>query len=83
MLQLLVEGGPRVAASFHREGLINQYILHLAPAFSGGSDSLGVFEGLGIQTMAELWRGRITSTQRLGSDLEVIIEPNLRQEQSI
>ena len=77
VLQLLVEGGPRVAASFHREGLINQYILHLAPAFSGGSDSLGVFEGRGIQTMADLWRGRITSTQRLGSDLEVIIEPNI------
>lgn len=83
VLQLLVEGGPRVATSFHREGLINQYILHLAPAFSGGSDSLGVFEGFGIQTMADLWRGRITSTQRLGSDLEVIIEPNIRQEHSI
>ncbi len=76
VLQLLVEGGPTVAASFHREGLINQYVLHLAPALSGGNDGLGVFEGAGIATMADLWRGHIVSTQQLGDDLEIIIEPN-------
>jgi len=75
VLQLLIEGGPTVAASFHREGLINQYIIHLAPAFSGGNDGLGVFEGKGIATMADLWRGCITSSQQLGDDLEIIIEP--------
>ena len=75
VLQLLIEGGPTVAASFHREGLINQYIIHLAPAFSGGNDGLGVFEGRGIATMADLWRGCITSSQQLGDDLEIIIEP--------
>ena len=77
VLQLLVEGGPTVAASFHREGLVNQYVMHLAPAFSGGNDGLGVFEGAGIATMADLWRGRIVSTQQLGDDIEIIIEPNL------
>ena len=76
VLQLLVEGGPTVAASFHREGLINQYVLHLAPALSGGNDGLGVFEGEGIATMADLWRGHIVSTQQLGDDLEIIIESN-------
>ena len=75
VLQLLVEGGPTVAASFHREGLINQYVLHLAPAFSGGNDGLGVFEGAGIATMADLWRGHIVSTQQLGVDIEIVIEP--------
>ena len=75
VLQLLIEGGPTVAASFHRQGLINQYIIHLAPAFSGGNDGLGVFEGTGITTMADLWRGRMTSSQQLGDDLEIIIEP--------
>jgi len=78
VLQLLVEGGPTVAASFHREGLINQYVLHLAPALSGGSDGLGVFEGAGIATMADLWRGHIVSTQQLGDDIEIVLEPNLK-----
>ena len=48
VLQLLVEGGPTVAAAFHRENLINQYIFHIAPALTGGNDSLPVFEKQGI-----------------------------------
>ena len=75
VLQLLVEGGPTVAAAFHRENLINQYVFHIAPALTGGNDGLGVFEGRGIATMADLWRGCITSSQQLGDDLEIIIEP--------
>ncbi|GBL20277.1 hypothetical protein EMGBS4_03370 [Acidimicrobiaceae bacterium] len=65
-----------MAASFHRERLINQYVFHVAPAFSGGNDGLGVFEGAGVATMADLWRGRIASTQQLGDDIEIVIEPN-------
>jgi riboflavin biosynthesis pyrimidine reductase len=53
-------------------------VLHLAPALSGGSDGLGVFEGAGIATMADLWRGHIVSTQQLGDDIEIVIEPNLK-----
>ena len=74
VLQLLVEGGPTVAATFHRENLIDQYILHLAPAIAGGNDSLPLFEGRGISTMSEMWRGKITSTQMLGDDVEIIFE---------
>ena len=82
VLQLLVEGGPTVAAAFHRERLINQYIFHVAPALSGGKEGLGVFEGAGIATMADLWRGRITSTQQLGDDIEIVIEPKIELAES-
>lgn len=75
ILQLLVEGGPTVAAAFHRENLINQYVLHIAPAIAGGDDSLPIFAGHGITTMSELWRGKIKSSQQLGDDLEIIFEP--------
>ena len=75
VVQLLVEGGPTVAKSFHQENLINQYVLHLAPAISGGNDSLPIFEGHGASTMSEMWRGKITSTQQLGDDIEIIFEP--------
>ncbi len=81
VLQLLIEGGPTVAAAFHRENLINQYIFHIAPALTGGNDSLPVFENHGISTMSQLWRGRIVGSQQLGDDLEIILEPNsMRQE---
>ena len=77
VVQLLVEGGARVAASFHRERLINQYIMHIAPVIAGGDDAAGVFAGPAASTMADMWRGRIVSTTNLDGDIEIILEPNL------
>ncbi|MFM8861765.1 MAG: RibD family protein, partial [Acidimicrobiia bacterium] len=36
VLQLLVEGGPTVAHAFHAAGLVDRYVLYLAPALFGG-----------------------------------------------
>lgn len=77
VVQLLVEGGARVAASFHRERLINQYIMHIAPVIAGGGDAAGVFAGPAASTMTDMWRGRIVSTTNLDGDIEIILEPNL------
>ena len=77
VVQLLVEGGARVAASFHRERLINQYIMHIAPVIAGGDDAAGVFAVPAASTMADMWRGRIVSTTNLDGDIEIILEPNL------
>jgi diaminohydroxyphosphoribosylaminopyrimidine deaminase/5-amino-6-(5-phosphoribosylamino)uracil reductase len=74
VLQLLVEAGPSVAGSFHREGLVNRYVVHLAPAIVG-SCSPGMFAGVSTNTISDLWRGRITATTMLGPDLEVVLEP--------
>jgi diaminohydroxyphosphoribosylaminopyrimidine deaminase / 5-amino-6-(5-phosphoribosylamino)uracil reductase len=71
VVQLLVEGGADVAGSFHRAGLVNQYVLYFAPAFMGGDDGLGLFSGPGAPSMADLWRGRISSVRRIGPDLRV------------
>ncbi|MEO5975167.1 MAG: bifunctional diaminohydroxyphosphoribosylaminopyrimidine deaminase/5-amino-6-(5-phosphoribosylamino)uracil reductase RibD [Ilumatobacteraceae bacterium] len=75
VVQLLVEGGPRVAASFHSQGLVNRYIMHIAPVIAGGDDANPVFRGSGAGTMAEMWRGRIVATTRLGDDIEIILQP--------
>ena len=77
VVQLLVEGGARVAASFHRERLINQYIMHIAPVIAGGDNAAGVFAGPAASTMADMWRGRIVSSTNLDGDIEIILEPNL------
>jgi diaminohydroxyphosphoribosylaminopyrimidine deaminase/5-amino-6-(5-phosphoribosylamino)uracil reductase len=77
VVQLLVEGGARVAASFHRERLINQYIMHIASVIAGGDNAAGVFAGPAASTMADMWRGRIVSTTNLDGDIEIILEPNL------
>jgi len=77
VVQLLVEGGARVAASFHRERLINQYVMHIAPVIAGGDNAAGVFAGPAAATMSDMWRGRVVSTTNLDGDIEIILEPNL------
>ena len=71
VVQLLVEGGSRVAASFHRKGLVDQYVLYFAPALMGGDDGVPLFSGPGTPSMAELWRGRIASVRQIGPDVRI------------
>ncbi|MDQ1444853.1 MAG: diaminohydroxyphosphoribosylaminopyrimidine deaminase [Acidimicrobiaceae bacterium] len=71
VLQLLVEGGASVAHAFHRAGLVDRYVLYLAPALFGGDDARALFAGPGAPTMDDVWRGRIASVERLGPDLKV------------
>jgi len=75
VLQLMVEGGASVAASLHAAGLVDQYVFHIAPAVMGGGDAVPAFAGDTAATLAEVWRGRLVSTQVLGDDVEIIIEP--------
>ena len=74
VVQLLVEGGASVAGAFHRAGLVDRYVIYLAPALFGGDDARGLFGGNGAPSMAEVWRGRIVETQSLGDDLMVVLE---------
>jgi diaminohydroxyphosphoribosylaminopyrimidine deaminase/5-amino-6-(5-phosphoribosylamino)uracil reductase len=75
ILQLLVEGGATVAGAFHRAGLVDRYVVYLAPVLFGGDDAPGLFQGNGAATMADVWRGRIVTTTRLGDDLRVDVIP--------
>ena len=75
VLQVLVEGGATVAAAFHRAGLVDAYVLYLAPVLFGGDDAPGLFSGPGAATMSAVWRGRITRVTSLGDDLRVDLLP--------
>jgi diaminohydroxyphosphoribosylaminopyrimidine deaminase/5-amino-6-(5-phosphoribosylamino)uracil reductase len=78
VLQLMVEGGPTVAASFHRENFVNRYVMYIAPAFMGGTDGTPLFSGHGAATIDQMWRGSITSTRIVGDDIEIVIDNNSR-----
>ena len=71
VLQLLVEGGATVAHEFHAAGLVDRYVLYLAPALFGGDDGRPIFAGPGAGTIADVWRGRLVSVEQLGEDLRV------------
>ena len=76
VVQLLVEGGAQVAHGFHAAGLVDRYVLYLAPALFGGDDARGLFAGRGVPTVDELWRGRVVEVARLGDDLRVELSPS-------
>jgi diaminohydroxyphosphoribosylaminopyrimidine deaminase/5-amino-6-(5-phosphoribosylamino)uracil reductase len=71
VLQLLVEGGATVAHDFHAAGLVDRYVLYLAPALFGGDDGRPLFAGPGAGTLDDVWRGKLVSVERLGEDLRV------------
>lgn len=75
VLQAMVEGGATVAGEFHRAGLVDRYVLYLAPALFGGDDALPLLRGPGAATIDDVWRGRIVSVARLGEDLRVECSP--------
>ena len=74
IVQAMVEGGATVAGAFHREGLVDRYVLYLAPVLFGGDDARPVFSGPGASTIHDVWRGRVTSVEQLGDDLKVELE---------
>lgn len=75
VVQLLVEGGARVAHDFHAAGLVNRYVMYLAPGLFGGDDALAMFAGRGAPTLSGLWRGRLAGLRRLGDDIRVDLAP--------
>jgi diaminohydroxyphosphoribosylaminopyrimidine deaminase/5-amino-6-(5-phosphoribosylamino)uracil reductase len=65
--RVFVEGGPTLASAFVREGLVDEFLVYLAPTLIGGP-KLAVGD-LGIETIADQHRLAITSVERLGEDV--------------
>lgn len=74
-LEVLIEGGAQVTHAFFTAGLVDRYVLYLAPALFGGDDARGLFAGPGASTLAGLWRGAVRSVSSLGADLRVELVP--------
>ncbi len=75
VLQLMVEGGATVAGSFHRQRLVDRYVLYQAAAIMGGDDGRPLLAGPGAATIGDLFRGRIESVKRVGPDLRIDLVP--------
>lgn len=71
VLQVLVEGGAAVAAGFHSAGLVDRYVLYLAPTLMGGDDGTPLLSGPGVATIADLTRLRVDQLVRVGDDLRI------------
>jgi diaminohydroxyphosphoribosylaminopyrimidine deaminase/5-amino-6-(5-phosphoribosylamino)uracil reductase len=75
VVQLMVEGGPRLAGAFHDAGLIDRYIVYLAPALIGGCGGLPLIKGTPTAAISDLWRGRIDAIEQVGGDVRIEVVP--------
>lgn len=78
VVQLMVEGGATVAGAFHRQGLVDRYVLYLAPALMGGADGVPLLAGEGAATIADLVRLQLDQLVKLGDDLRIDLAPSTK-----
>lgn len=71
--RVYVEGGPTLASAVIAAGYADEYAVYLAPALLGG-DRLAVGE-LGIRTIDDARRLRVTDVEHLGEDLLILARP--------
>ncbi|MES2092788.1 MAG: bifunctional diaminohydroxyphosphoribosylaminopyrimidine deaminase/5-amino-6-(5-phosphoribosylamino)uracil reductase RibD [Actinomycetota bacterium] len=68
-----VEGGPTLASAFVTAGLVDEYLVYLAPMLLGG-DRLALSD-IGVTSIGDARRLSIDTVERLGSDLLVVARP--------
>ena len=71
--RVFVEGGPTLASTFLREGLVDEILVYLAPTLIGGG-RLAVGD-IGVDTIDAQHRLDVASVEHLGRDLLVIAHP--------
>jgi diaminohydroxyphosphoribosylaminopyrimidine deaminase/5-amino-6-(5-phosphoribosylamino)uracil reductase len=71
--RVFVEGGPTLASAFIAAGLVDEYLVYLAPKLIGGP-MLAVGD-IGVGTIADARPLTITDIERLGDDLLIVARP--------
>lgn len=74
---LWLEGGANLAASFVREGLVDEVVCYLSGSLLGAGKPL--IGDLGISTMADIKRLHITHVEQLDDDCLIILKPTDRK----
>ncbi|PJN87428.1 RibD family protein, partial [Bacillus sp. mrc49] len=74
---VLLEGGSEVNASFLRAGLIDKFLIYVAPKLLGGRNSLTPFTGVNIDTMDEALDVAFSSVDMFGEDIRITAYPKL------
>jgi diaminohydroxyphosphoribosylaminopyrimidine deaminase / 5-amino-6-(5-phosphoribosylamino)uracil reductase len=70
---VFVEGGPTLASAFIAAGLVDEYLVYLAPTILGGPKT--AITDVAVPTIGDQRHLTITSIERLGDDLLVVARP--------
>ena len=71
---ILIEGGSTVAWSAVAGGVVDRFVLYVAPKLIGGETAPSILGGKGFDSLAEARSLDITSVTRLGPDLKVVAD---------
>lgn len=71
--RVFVEGGPTLASSFVRAGLVDDVLVYIAPTLLGG-DRLALGD-LGVATIGQQRRLAVAAVEKLGDDLLIVAHP--------
>jgi diaminohydroxyphosphoribosylaminopyrimidine deaminase/5-amino-6-(5-phosphoribosylamino)uracil reductase len=80
VLSLLVEGGGILLGSVFDQGLVDKVQAIIAPMIIGASEAPAAVAGRGAQRLAQAWRLREVTVERLGEDILVTGYPVKRGE---
>lgn len=72
---VLVEGGGAVNASFLRAGLIQKYLVYMAPKVLGGQNSVSPFTGQDVETINAAELVEFSEVEKIGDDLRITAYP--------
>jgi diaminohydroxyphosphoribosylaminopyrimidine deaminase/5-amino-6-(5-phosphoribosylamino)uracil reductase len=68
---LLIEGGPTLAWSAIRDGVVDRAVVYIAPLLAGGASAPTMIDGVGFSPIAEALRLDLASVRRVGDDIRV------------
>ncbi|GAB3119905.1 bifunctional diaminohydroxyphosphoribosylaminopyrimidine deaminase/5-amino-6-(5-phosphoribosylamino)uracil reductase RibD [Glaciibacter psychrotolerans] len=73
--RVFIEGGPTLASAFVEAGLVDEYVIYLAPTLLGGPRAALV--DIGVGTIVEQRRLTLTRVEQIGTDLLVVAHPEI------
>jgi diaminohydroxyphosphoribosylaminopyrimidine deaminase/5-amino-6-(5-phosphoribosylamino)uracil reductase len=72
---VLIEGGPTLAWSAIRDGVVDRLVAYLAPKLVGGAAALGLLGGAGVGSIGAAVPLEFESVDRIGADLRIVARP--------
>ena len=72
--EVQVEAGATLSGAFLRAGLVDELLLYIAPVLLG-ERGRPMFDGLGIESMAQRLHLETVDTRRIGDDFRVLLRP--------
>ena len=72
---ILIEGGSRISGNIVDLGIVDKFVVFIAPIVIGGSDSIGPIAGSGIDNISESLKFKSSHIQKFGDDIAIIGYP--------